>query len=140
MKYTALNAAERKALPETYGIPVYEAHTVRQERNRAKDEPTYDLAFESVTSEMATAFNIGLESYGSGIASWKIPQILKANGNANKPAQMWHLYISQVCGAAHTPARINTAWKRYTPAQQQHITTAVNAYLDDCLEHLQENF
>ena len=140
MNYLKLTPAERKALPDTYGIPVNDEYTLHYERIRAKEEPTYLLDFDSVTLEMKCAFSIGLESYGSCCASWRIPQIIKANNNANKPAQLWHLYIGQVCGAGYTSAQINKAWNGYTKAQQQHITDAVNTYLDDCLEYLQNEF
>lgn len=138
MKYLKLTAAQRKALPDTYGIPVADAYTTQQERIRTSQPTTYDLDFGSATTEMNTALSIGLENYGSGIASWKIPQVLKAPGSANKPTQMWHLYVTQVCGAKHTAHNINTAWKHYTRAQQATITKAMNDYLDLCLEYLQD--
>ena len=140
MRYTALTPAQRKALPDTYGIPVNDAYTLRQEATRAKDEPAYDLDYTSATSELRTALNIGLENYGSGIASWRIPAIIKGTAGNNKPAQMWQLYVSQVCGAKHTTPQVNKAWKGYTKAQQQAITVLINEYLDDCLAHLQDNF
>jgi len=136
MNYRNATSAQLKALPDTYGIPVGDAYTLRVERDRAKQAPAYELDYSSATAELDAALRIGLPNYGSCIASWQIPRIIKANKNANKHAQMWHLYVTQVCGAAYTPAQINAAWRKYTPEQQATINGKLEAYLNGCFEYL----
>lgn len=129
----------RDSIPETYGIPVNDAYTLNRQATLWKHGNTYTLDFDSVTEELKTAFDMGLENYGSGMSSFVIPRILKMNNNANRPAQIWHLYISQVCGD-YEPHKVNKAWHSYTPEQQAFITAQCNDYLESCLEYLTMEF
>lgn len=76
-KFDELTKKEKNSLPDTYGTPLYDKHTMEKEDCLWDiKEKQYDLSFDSVKYELEAAFNIGLENYGSGIASWKIPEIL----------------------------------------------------------------
>ena len=135
--YKNLSTKQRAKIRNTYGIPVNDPYALHKHEALKNREPSYTLDFESATKELDIALNIGLESYGSGRASWMIPAILKGNNN-NKQAAMWQLYISEVVGACYTAAQVNKAWHKYTKQQQEYIRKKVDEYLDSCLDDLMD--
>lgn len=94
----------------------------------------YSLEFPEVTRELETALHIGLENYGSGMASFEECRILRLNVG-DKIAQLWKLYISQVCGD-HSDHLINVAWNNYTPEQKHYLETKLGDYLEYRLEYI----
>lgn len=135
MKYKSnLTRKQLNTLPNTTGIPVNCRNAMNQHRARQSQGATYDLDFASATTEFETALKIGLPNYGSGLASFELPRILKAPGNANKLAQTWFLYCSEVLNQ-HDAKQITKHWKQYTPDQQNDINLQLIDYL-----HYFENY
>lgn len=137
--YTQLTPAQRLKLPRTYGHPVNAVYVARHEDTMWKHGNTYDLDFDSVTQELTVALDIGLENYGSGRASFEECRILRTNNTANKEAQLWKLYVSQVCGD-YSSTQVNNAWGNYTEEQQDYITAKMEQYLEWRLEYTLESF